>query len=237
MIFSFISIWGRALLISTLAVIAIPPVPGRAGEDVLKPGSPKPAGAVVLFDGSDLSLWTSRGSDKPSTFKLEDGAMVAADLDTDTKEKYRAFQLHLEWMEPQSPADLQGEARGNSGVYVQCRYEIQILDSYGTDKPGKGDCGAVYRQTPPLKNACKKPGEWQTYDITFHPARFKEGKKVMNARVTVYQNGELVQDNTEITGSTGRGDKEEDTARPLRLQYHHAPVKFRNIWIVPLEEQ
>lgn len=218
------------------AMFAIFASAARADDRVLKPGAAKPAQAVVLFDGSDTSKWVSAGSDRPCTFKVEDGALVAAEKDIETKDKFGAFQLHLEWTEPESPPSAHGEARGNSGVYLQGRYEIQVLDSYGTEKPGKGDCGAVYDQTAPLKNVCKKPGEWQTYDITFRPAEFKDGKKTKDAHVTVYQNGELVQDNTDITGSTGGGAREADTPGPIRLQYHGSPVRFRNLWVVAMDE-
>ena len=131
-----------------------------------------------------------------------------------------------------------GQGRGNSGIGLQGVYEIQVLDSFGIAEPGTGDCGAVYNQTAPLTNACKAPLEWQSYNIIFRAARFKDGKKSENARVTVFQNGILVQNNTEIPGGTGIGGEEPktETDGPIVLQYHGNDVQFRNVWIKPLPE-
>ena len=201
-----------------------------AADAILKPGTEKPADAVVLFDGKDTSQWDS------NDWTIEDGAMVSQKHDISTKEKFKDYQLHLEFNEPTLGPEFKSQNRGNSGVYQQGRYEIQVLDSYNNPTDKKGEGAAVYGIASPLKNAAKPPGEWQTYDITFHAARYKDGKKTENAHVTLYWNGELVQDNTEIPHSTGGGAKEEDTPGPIRLQFHHHSVKFRNIWIVPLKD-
>ena len=127
-----------------------------------------------------------------------------------------------------------GQERGNSGVYLQDRYEIQVLDSYGINPIQKNDCGAVYNQTAPMVNACKPPEQWQTYDITFHAAQFDaSGTRTAKAIVSVVQNGQQIQKDTEIDGPTGAGAPETADPGPIRLQDHHNPVRYRNIWIVP----
>jgi hypothetical protein len=206
-----------------------------AAEEILKPGTPPPGTAIALFDGKDTSQWEpveGRGV----VWQVEDGAMVDAGNDIQTKQKFKDYQLHLEFNEPVLGPEFKGQDRGNSGVYQQGRYELQVLDSYHNDTYANGACGAVYGIKAPAKNVAKPPGEWQTYDITFHAARFDGDKKVKNATITVFWNGELVQDNTEIPHPTGGGAKEEDTPGPIRLQWHHHHVKFRNIWIVPLKD-
>ena len=201
-----------------------------AADAILKPGTEKPADAVVLFDGKDTSQWDS------NDWPVEDGVMTSAKHDISSKEKFTDYQLHLEFNEPSLGPEFKGQDRGNSGVYQQGRYELQVLDSYNNETYANGACAAVYGIKAPLKNVAKPPGEWQTYDITFHAAKYQDGKKTENAHITVYWNGELVQDNTEIPHSTGGGAKEEDTPGPIRLQFHHHSVKFRNIWIVPLKD-
>ncbi|HEY2589360.1 MAG TPA: DUF1080 domain-containing protein [Tepidisphaeraceae bacterium] len=205
-----------------------------AADEVLKPNSERPADAVVLFDGKDTSQWEPAGG--KTMWEVGDGAIVSDANDIQTKQKFKDYQLHLEFNEPVLGPEFKGQDRGNSGVYQQGRYELQVLDSYHNDTYANGACAAVYGIKAPAKNAAKPPGEWQTYDITFHAARWDGDKKVKNATITVYWNGELVQDNTEIPHSTGGGAKEEDTPGPIRLQWHHHHVKFRNIWIVPLKD-
>jgi Domain of Unknown Function (DUF1080) len=202
-----------------------------AADAVLKPGAEKPKDAVVLFDGTDTSHW------EQTQWPVKDGAMVSEKGDTTTKEKFKDYQLHLEFNEPKLGPEFKDQDRGNSGVYQQGRYELQVLDSYHNETYPLGVCAAVYGVKGPSKNMAKPPGEWQTYDITFHAAKFKDGKKVENAHITVYWNGELVHDNTEIPGPTGGGAKEEDTPGPIRLQFHNHSVQFRNIWIVPLKAE
>jgi hypothetical protein len=215
-------------LIALAAIFSLGVTIARAEEDVLKPGTEKPANAVVLFDGTDASHWSPQ-------WPVKDGAMTSEKADSATKEKFTDYKLHLEFNEPKLGPEFKGQDRGNSGVYQQGRYELQVLDSYNNETYLDGSCGAIYKVKAPLKNMAKPPGEWQTYDITFHAAKYKDGKKVANAHITVYWNGELVQDNTEIPGPTGGGEKEEDTPGPIRLQYHHHSVQFKNIWIVPLD--
>ena len=207
-------------------------------KEILKPNTERPKNAIVLFDGSNTDAWQQRG-DGPCKWKLNENekSMISGGGDIVTKEKFGAYQLHVEFKEPKLAEDKHGQERGNSGVYQQDRYELQVLDSYHNDTYPDGACGAIYGQTPPLKNASKPPLQWQTYDITLWPAKFKDGKKVEDARITVYQNGELIQDYTDIKGPTGAGAPETDAPGPIRLQDHGNPVEFRNIWIVPLEEK
>ena len=137
---------------------------------------------------------------------------------------------------PHHPDTDKGQARGNSGVYLQDRYEIQILDSFGRE-PKADDCGAIYGKKTPMTNACRKPGEWQSYDVDFKVARFDAaGKKTANAVVTVEHNGVKVHDKVEVPGPTGFGRKEEDTPGPIHLQNHGSPVVFRNVWLVEMKD-
>ena len=200
------------------------------------PGQP-PSDAVVLFDGKDLSKWQSAKGGGPAEWNVQDGYFEVAlgKGDIETKEKFGPIQLHLEWSEPNPPHG-ESQSRGNSGVYLQGQYEIQVLDSYNNITYADGQTGAVYGQHPPLANACRPPGEWQTYDIAFTPAIWESGEVAMPAYVTVFQNGVLVQNHTEIWGSTGHRifphyKPEVGSAGPLILQDHHNPVRYRNIWI------
>lgn len=215
--------------------------------------APKVANLVQLFDGTPESLaanWTQNG--QPPQWTLADGAMTSVKGDIETRDKYNDFQLHVEFRVPYMP-DKKGQGRGNSGVFLQGRYEIQVLDSYGIHEPGSGDCGSVYHQYAPLINACKPPLTWQTYDIAYRAPRFdaQSHKMTEPARVTVLQNGVYVQNGQIINGPTHivRPKKNADgTLRPvptedlsapgpIRLQYHGNTVAFRNIWIVPLPSQ
>ncbi len=219
------------VLLALVSLFGLSAIIAHADDSaVLKPGTDRPANAVVLFDGKDASHWTPQ-------WPVADEAMTSEKQDITSKEQFTDYKLHIEFNEPLLGPEFKSQDRGNSGVYQQGRYEIQVLDSYHNDTYAKGGCGSVYGVADPLKNVAKPPGEWQTYDITFHAARFKDGKKVENAHVTLYWNGELVQDNTEIPGPTGGGSPETDTPGPIRLQYHHHSVKFRNIWVVPLDDK
>lgn len=200
----------------------------------------RPENAIVLFDGTDSSHWTHTNG-KSVQWKIIGDAMkiVPGTGSIVTKREFRDFQLHVEFKTPQLPPDVRGQARGNSGVYLQRRYEVQILDSFGLP-PGNNECGALYRVRAPDKNVCKQPGQWQTFDIAFHAARFegdgKNATKVKNARITVRQNGVLIHDDVEIPKKTGAGRPEGPEPGPILLQDHRNEVEFGNIWIVSLNE-
>jgi hypothetical protein len=188
-----------------------------------------PEGATVL----DASQFVQEDG-KACSWPVVEGALEVGKGNVITKEKYQDFQLHVEFNVPEPPAGAKGQARSNSGVYIQRRYEVQILDSMGDDPPKFDGCGSIYRQKPPDKNAGKKPGEWQTYDITFKAARFDAaGKKTEGARITVVWNGVKVHDDYEIKDKTGAGKPEGPDPGAILLQDHGAKVRFRNLWILP----
>lgn len=195
------------------------------------------ADAIVLFDGSGFSHWTHG---KDVRWEIVGDAMktVPKAGSIVTKQKFQDFKLHVEFMLPEVPSGAKGQGGGNSGVYLQRRYEVQILDSYGRE-PANNSCGSLYRVRKPDKNACKKRGEWQSYDITFHAARFdgegENARKVKNARVTVEHNGILIHDDVELPNKTGSGQREGPEPGAILLQDHGSEVWFRNIRIVPLD--
>ncbi|HEV3027678.1 MAG TPA: DUF1080 domain-containing protein [Planctomycetota bacterium] len=195
---------------------------------ILWPQEKAPEGATIL-DASQLM----HEDGKPCDWPLVDGALEVGKGHMITKEKYQDFQLHVEFNIPEPPEGAKDQARSNSGVYLQRRYEVQILESYGQDPPLFNGCGSIYRQKAPDKNAAKKPGEWQIYDITFKAARFEGGKKTAGARITVIWNGVKVHDDYEIKDKTGAGKPEGPEAGPILFQDHGAKVKFRNLWILP----
>lgn len=217
-------------LMAASALLALP-LCAPAQHDV---SHTPPHGAIVLFDGKDPSAWVQRDTGKPCEWPVMDGELVIANGTGDirTKREFGDFQLHLEFNLPLM-ADAKGEARANSGVYIHDLYEVQILDSSGKEHPTFVDCGAIYRQTAPTVNACKPPGTWQTYDITFRAPRFDAaGAATEKPRVTVVLNGKTVQDDTEIEGPTGaRKGQPMTKTGPIVLQDHHAKVRFRNIWV------
>jgi hypothetical protein len=189
-----------------------------------------PSDAVVLFGGKDLSKWD--GGDK---WKVQDGYAISGGNDITTKQGFGDCQLHVEWATPEK-VEGEGQGRGNSGVFLMGLYEVQILDSYGNKTYYDGQAAAIYKQHPPLVNACRKPGQWQTYDIVFEAPRFdKKGNLTRPAFITVLQNGVLVQNHLQIQGTTAWdvGPKYAAHAAklPIILQYHGNPVRFRNIWI------
>ena len=205
-----------------------------------KPGLP-PADAIVLFDGKDLSKWVDNKGGA-ARWKLVNGAMEVAPGtgDIHTRQAFGDCQLHVEWAEPNPPHE-DDQARGNSGVYLMSRYELQVLDSYQNKTYADGQAGAIYGQFPPLVNVSRPPGQWQTYDVIFHGPRFgADGKLLQPARVTVLQNGVLVQDNVSLTGPTDYQArppyKPHPDKMPLLLQDHDQPVHFRNIWIRELND-
>jgi len=184
-------------------------------------GLAPPSNAVVLFDGTSTDAF--EGGSISDQGLLEVGPLLKAPV--------RDFRLHLEFRTPYMPY-ARGQARGNSGVYIQQRYEVQILDSFGL--PGvANECGGLYKQQPPAVNMCLPPLSWQTYDIYFTAARFtKEAEKTAPARITVLHNGELIHTVYDIKAKTGAGKPETNEDRPILLQNHGNPVNFRNIWIV-----
>lgn len=212
-------------------------MPGALAQEV-SGAPPKANGVLVLFSGKQEDVaanWLARNGSNPAPWKVVNGALVAKGGDILTKERFVDYQLHVEFKTPYMP-EAKGQARGNSGVFMQGRYEIQVLDSFGIPDPGTGDCGAVYSQSAPLVNASKPPEEWQTYDIVFRAPRFDvAGTMAENARVTVRQNGIVVQNNTEIKGPTwGEKFGQISEPGPIVLQDHGNPVEYRNIWILPL---
>lgn len=242
-----------ARMVKILPVIAVTMLTGCAGmENIETPTAerpvevrgrvnvePPPKGAVVLFDGSDFSRWTNE-SGGPVEWKIIGDVMEVAPrgkedfpdgnkpkkVGIQTKRAFEDFRLHVEFMIPPGEQD-------NSGVYIQRRYEIQIVDSYA-GRTHSNNCGAIYKQKQPDVIASMPPGTWQSYDITFRAARYRNGVKVENARVTVYHNNVLIQDDIEIFNKTGNGDEERPGPAPTLLQDHGCKTRFRNVWLVEL---
>jgi hypothetical protein len=211
----------------------MPPVvdPGPAG-----PPAAVPADAVVLFDGRDLSGWTT-AKGAPAKWLVKDGYMevVKGAGSIQTIRGFGDCQLHVEWATP-SPAVGSGQNRGNSGVFLMNTYEVQVLDSHESRTYADGMAAALYGHYPPLVNVSRRPGEWQTYDIVFRAPRFDQSGAVMSpARFTVFHNGVLVHDAQELTGPTVHKARPPYKAHadrlPIGLQDHGHPVRFRNIWI------
>jgi len=234
---------GFALLPACAAVLVAqdpqPFSPPKTAPPIVTPGrtnSDPPSDAIVLFDGKDLSRWrTDNGG--PPKWIVRDGYMEVAPGAGDimTADKFGDVQLYIEWATP-AVVKGEGQERGNSGVFLMGRYEVQVLDSYANETYFHGQAGSVYKQYAPLVNASRKPGEWQAYDIIFRAPRFDEqGKVTDRARVTVFHNGVLIQNNVEIYGTTYNDRPALYTAHPaeesLKLQDHHNPVRYRNIWI------
>ncbi len=198
-----------------------------------------PSDAIVLFDGKDFAKWHNGKGEAPG-WKLEGGYMECAPKagDIHTKDKWGDFQLHIEWA---SPAEVKGDSqgRGNSGVFLHGRYEVQVLDSYQNPTYPDGQASSLYGQWPPLVNACRKPGEWQVYDIVFIAPRFRDGQLETPGKVTVLHNGVLTHNAKELLGpSSHRSVAKEspyDGKGGLRMQDHGNPTRFRNIWIRPLK--
>jgi hypothetical protein len=228
----------------------------RPQPRVITPGAtfsqnaPPPSDAEMLFDGTDLSKWeNNRGQD--AKWRIQDGYVETAARGGGirTRGKWADFQLHVEWAAPNPPHGT-GQGRGNSGVLINDMYEVQVLDSYHAKTYPDGQAGAIYGQSPPLVNACKPPGEWQTYDIIFESPRWNEqGELTKKAVITVLQNGVVIQNHYELTGMTDGIN----AAQPWRtlskyppphppevfieLQDHNNPVRYRNIWVRRLGER
>jgi hypothetical protein len=224
---------------AALAQDAVPfPAPARAPA-IVAPGrtnADPPSDAIVLFNGKDLSQWHAADGSR-AKWNVIDGYVEVAPGTGEivTNQQFGDVQLHIEWATP-SVVKGEGQERGNSGVFLMGRYEVQVLDSYENVTYYHGQAGAVYKQYAPLVNASRKPGEWQTYDIIFHAPRFDEqGKVTDRARVTVLHNGVLIQNNVEIYGITYNDRPALYIAHPaqesLRLQDHGNPIRYRNIWI------
>jgi 3-keto-disaccharide hydrolase len=214
--------------------------PPKAEPSVVTPGknnSDPPSDAIVLFGGKDLSEWRSVKDGVEPKWQVKDGYMEVTPQSGDiaTRQEFGDCQLHIEWA---SPAEVKGEGqgRGNSGVFLMERYEVQVLDSYSNKTYYHGQAGAIYNQYAPMVNASRNPGEWQSYDIIFKAPKFDEqGKVTERARITVLHNGVLIQNNVEIYGITWH-DKPtlyiaHGPTASLKLQDHGDRVRYRNIWI------
>lgn len=202
-----------------------------------------PEDAVVLFDGTDLSQWMNERTGRDAHWLVRDGYMeVRSKGGIKTRREFGSCQLHLEFA---TPAKVQGtgQGRGNSGVFLQGQYEVQVLDSYENSTYPDGQCAALYGRAVPLVNASRGPGQWQSYDIVYHRPLFQDGRVVRKATFTVFHNGVLVQDHVELDGGTNwinkhavTGYKPHGDAGPIMLQDHGNPVRYRNIWVRPLSD-
>jgi len=215
--------------------------PARPHPPVVTPGATPvapPSDATVLFDGRDLSQWAQRdrsGATIAPTWAVRDGYFETGQGSLVTRAAFGDVQLHLEWA---TPAIISGnsQGRGNSGVFLMGLYEIQVLDSYSNPTYADGQAGAIYGQWPPLANAARRPGEWQTYDIVFEAPRFANGALVTPAFQTVLWNGVVIHNRKAVIGSTvyrnvAQYGKPHAAELPLMLQDHENPVRYRNIWI------
>ena len=204
-----------------------------------------PPGAIVLFDGTGLDEWVNTRDGSPAAWAVVDGCMIVSKRagNIETRRRFLNYQLHLEWRVPAGVTGT-GQARGNGGVFLASTgggdrgYELQILDSYRNDTYVNGMAGSIYKQSAPLANASRKPGEWQSYDVVWHAPTFDSAGALSNpARVTVLFNGILVQDDFVLRGETvfiGKPEYEKHGDSPIKLQAHNdpsAPLSFRNIWV------
>lgn len=215
----------------TVSCVFAEPVSTRGIIDLTK--TERPADAVELVGAQAHQLVPE--SNAASKWVFADGVLTASPLwdSMVTKETYQDFRMHVEFNVNEVKDAKDPEQNGNSGIYIQKRYELQILNSFGI---GEADykasyCGSIYKQKKPDRIACKKAGEWQSYDIVFRGARFEGDKKTENARITVYHNGTLIHDDYAITAKTGAGDREGLGPAVIKFQGHHNPVQFRNVWI------
>lgn len=208
------------------------PVPAS----VATPTGGAPSDAIVLFDGRDVSAWESeQGGRVP--WRVDDGAMtvVPGSKGIRTRQRFCDMQLHVEWRSPSATAGFEGQDRGNSGIFLQELYELQVLDSYNNPTYANGQAGSIYKQAMPLVNASRPPGQWQVYDIIWKAPRFSQGGGLTSpARITVLHNGVLVQDDTVLAGRTeyiGAPSYAPHDCAPISLQEHDSAVSYRNIWV------
>lgn len=224
----------------------------RQQPRIVSPGTPTtpdgpgraPSDAIVLFDGSGLSNWTSTKEGQPTKWVVENEVMSPTRNSgmIQTKQEFGSCQMHIEWATPKEVSG-SGQGRGNSGLFLMGVYEIQILDSYENETYPDGQAGALYGRSPPLVNASRRPGEWQSFDVEFHRPVFSNGEVVKRATFTVFHNGVLIQDDYQLSGGTGWLGSHAVTEYephadkgPIALQDHGNPVLFRNIWIREIEE-
>lgn len=197
-----------------------------------------PSDAIVLFDGEDLNQWVSqKDTTKPAAWAIKDGyfQVVPGKGGIQTKMKFGDAQIHIEWSAPDK-VENSGQGRGNSGLFLQNRYELQILDSYNNRTYSNGQAGSIYKDHPPLVNAMRSPDKWNTYDVIYTAPRFKEdGRLDSEAKITVLHNGVVVQNNATIHGLTlyiGLHNYPEAHGEDvISLQDHGTPVQYRNIWV------
>lgn len=212
-----------------------PRVIETAGAVEIKP----PSDATVLFDGSNLDAWTSAG--KAPVWDVKDGSMIAKEKDLESKEKFGAVQVHFEWRLPKD-RKVKGQGGGNSGCFLMGLYEVQVLQSNNNQTYPDGQAGSLYGQLPPLVNATSPQGDWNSYDITFVPPVYEDGKVTTPAKVTIIHNGVVVQNGESYLGPTGHKtlatypSKHPETG-PIRLQFHGDPMEYRNFWVRPLGER
>ncbi|HVB04197.1 MAG TPA: DUF1080 domain-containing protein [Chitinophagaceae bacterium] len=219
----------------------VPPVvtPGKQPSD-------PPSDAIVLFDGRNLDQWVNANTGTPAGWTVKNGILTVkpGTGNIQTKEKFEDFQLHIEWRSPAIVKD-SGQGRGNSGVFMaslgkgDAGYELQVLDSYHSGTYTNGQAGSIYKQYPPLVNACRPPGVWQVYDVIWTAPRFNaNGTLKSPATLTAFQNGVLIQNNSVLKGVTlyiGHPYYTAHGPSPLKLQDHHCLVSYRNIWIRKLD--
>ncbi len=197
-------------------------------------GTAAPSDAMVLFNGKDMSQWKMSKDNSPAAWEVKNGYFIEGRGSISTKKDFEDFQLHIEWS---IPTDITGssQGRGNSGIFLQDRYELQVLDSYNNRSYANGQAASMYKQFPPLVNVMRKPGEWNVYDVVYTAPRFKaDGSLFTPGKVTVLHNGVLVQNNSELKGPTeyiGLPKYKAHGKAPLSLQDHGNNVQFRNIWI------
>jgi hypothetical protein len=220
-----------------------PPIITPGNESTQEQAGTAPSDAIVLFDGNDLSGWTSERGSQPGWI-VRDGytECVRGSGPIQTKQSFGSCQLHVEFATP-SRVTGTSQGRGNSGVFIMSTYEVQVLDSYDNPTYPDGQCGSLYGRNVPLVNASRKPGQWQSFDIIYHRPLFEDGKVIRKATFTIFHNGVLIQDHIVLQGGTDWlganmvsnyypiADK-----LPLKLQDHSNPVRYRNIWIRELKD-